>query len=182
MLKKTFITLVSTSILVFSISILKIDNPNNIKINEEIIKLFRVNNNTFEETTDNILGYIIIDKLHINRPLYNIDNNKNNIEENIIILNGSIMPTDNNSIMFIAAHSGTGYNAFFRNLDKLKENDVVKLIYNNEEYTYIVKNSWEEEKNGYINISKDESKQLILTTCSPNKDNYQLIVNCILKS
>ena len=40
---------------------------------------------------------------------------------------------------------------------------------------------WEEIKNGFINVNKEPDNQLILTTCSPIHNNYQLIVNCIEK-
>ena len=52
---------------------------------------------------------------------------------------------------------------------------------NNKQYIYIVKDIWEEPKNGYINVNKENKKQLILTTCSPTNSKKQLIVNCIEK-
>ncbi|MBQ6323212.1 MAG: hypothetical protein IJI22_00070 [Bacilli bacterium] len=55
------------------------------------------------------------------------------------------------------------------------------LIINRKKYTYEVKDIWEEEKNGYINLNKEGKNQLILTTCSPTRNNYQLVVNCIEK-
>lgn len=39
---------------------------------------------------------------------------------------------------------------------------------------------WEEDKTGYIHVSKSNKKQLVLTTCSPNNTNKQLIVNSTL--
>lgn len=196
MLKKILIILISTSILLFSLSFIKISNPkksNNkkdlsipktfINIKEEFNKVIEENNIKENKDIDNeIIGKLIINKLNINKNLYKINSKNNNIEKNITILNNSIPPTEDNSIMFIAAHSGTSSIAFFKDLDKLEEDDEVILIYNNKEYKYIVKNCWEEEKNGYINVQKLQEKQLILTTCSPSKENLQLIVNCILKS
>lgn len=129
----------------------------------------------------NTIGRLIIDKLNINQPLYNINDNKNNVEENVTILTGTIEPNKNNSIVFLAAHSGTGKIAYFKNLDKLKSNDKITLIYKEHTYHYEVKNYWEIKKNGTITVPKEEKNQLILTTCSPKKDNYQLIINCIQK-
>ena len=107
---------------------------------------------------------------------------ENTIEKHISILKESIFPNQENSIIFLAAHSGIGKIAYFEELDNLEPNDEVILILNNKKYTYIVKNSWEEKKNGYINVNKEIKNQLILTTCSPTKENYQLIVNCIEKA
>ena len=53
--------------------------------------------------------------------------------------------------------------------------------FNSRTSKYIVKEYWEQKKNGYIDISKEEQDQLILTTCSPNHQGYQLIVNSIKK-
>lgn len=188
MLKYTFKILVSIIIIIFSASIIKIDNTQIkdstlLKIESNINKQTNNVETLNTQNIDNdIIGNITIEKLHINNPLYNIDNPKNNIEQNITILKQSILPDKDNSILFIAAHSGTGHIAFFKDLNRLKENDEVIITYNNIKYTYIVKSYWEQEKNGYININKSKEKQLILTTCSPHNKNYQLIVNCILKS
>ena len=130
---------------------------------------------------ENIVGKLIIDKLNINNNLYSINSTLNNVDKNVTILNNSITPDNDNSIMFIAAHSGTGKAAYFRHLDELAINDEVKLIYNDKEYYYKVKNYWEEKKDGDINVLKEDKKQLILTTCSPTKDDMQLVINCIEK-
>ena len=81
--------------------------------------------------------------------------------------------------MFIAAHSGTGRASYFKHLDNLTIGDEIKLIYKDKTYYYKVKNIWEEKKDGDINILREEQKQLILTTCSPTKDNMQLVINCV---
>lgn len=195
MLRKFLFILISIILLlVFSISLIKIDkqksNQTNNNISREIITNFNIikdnliNDSIEEKENDykkDIIGKIIINKLNIDKPLYKINSKYNNVDNNITILKNSIPPYEDNSILFIAAHSGTGPIAFFKNLNMLNENDEIKIIYDDKEYNYIVKNYWEQEKNGYINVNKAKEKQLILTTCSPNKEGYQLIVNCILK-
>ncbi|MBQ2639723.1 MAG: sortase [Bacilli bacterium] len=127
------------------------------------------------------IGKIIINKININNDLYSINSKHNNVDENVTILDGSIEPSNTNSIMFIAAHSGDDDISYFKYLDKLHINDNIILIYKNIKYVYIVTNIWEQDKNGYININKDYNKQLVLTTCSPIHDNKQLIINSKLK-
>ena len=127
------------------------------------------------------MSKIIIKKLNIKNNLYKKNSIHNNVDKNITILNDSIEPNKDNSILFIAAHSGTGKLAYFKNLDKLEINDEIIIIYDNKKYSYEVKEIWEEEKNGYIHVKKNEKKQLILTTCSPTKNNKQLIINCTIK-
>ncbi len=85
------------------------------------------------------------------------------------------------SLTIIAAHSGTGPIAYFKDLDKLKQNDEIEINYKDNKYTYVVTDIWNTKKSGSINIPKQNNKQLILTTCTPNKKNYQLIINSTLK-
>lgn len=151
-----------------------------------IIILLTTNNNNENKTNKTvqnteIIGNIIIDKININKPLYNINNNKNNIEENIEVLKESILPPNNNSIIFLAAHSGTSNISYFNELDKLNLKDEILLTINNKNYIYIVKNIYTQKKNGYININKEKNNQLILTTCDPNNNKNQLIINSIIK-
>lgn len=134
-----------------------------------------------KDNKDNSIGTLIIKKINLKQNLYSINNPKNNIEENVTILKESIMPDKENSIVFLAAHSGTGEIAYFNELDKLKKDDEIILVYKNKKYKYYVDTIWEEEKNGYINVNKETKNQLILTTCSPSKKDKQLVINCIIK-
>ena len=128
------------------------------------------------------IGRIIINKIDINSSLYDINSKKNNVDENITILKESIMPDKNNSIVYIAAHSGNDNVSFFNELDKLSLNDEVILEYQDINYTYFVNNIYEIKKEGYIYGSRSNKKQLILTTCCPKKPDCQLIINCIEKT
>ena len=166
------------TIILFYFSIIKISEaPSTLNP----VKNFKIIYNKKEEN-DNIIGYIKIDKLNINEKLYKINSSENNVDKHVTILKESVLPDKENSIVFIAAHSGTGDIAYFKDLDKLKIRDNIILNINKKNYTYTVKEMWEDPKNGYININKEKEKQLILTTCSPNNSKKQLIVNCIEKA
>ena len=128
---------------------------------------------------DDSIGKLEIEKIKLKQKLYPINSPKNNIEKNVTILSYSEEPNIDNSIMFIAAHSGTGKLAYFKNLNKLKKNDIIKLTFKNNNYIFQVKDIWEIKKTGTIDVEKENSTQLILTTCSPTKENYQLIINSI---
>ena len=140
-----------------------------------------ISNNNINIKNSDIIGEIIIPKINIDKPLFRVQSPENNIEKNITILKESIFPDKDNSIMLLAAHSGTGEIAYFNELDKLTIEDEIILIINKTKYIYKVNNIWEEKKNGYININKSNNKKLILTTCSPTNNNYQLIIECIEK-
>lgn len=151
----------------------------------EINKPKRIINNIKTEVKENIgnpikiekpVGTIKIPSINLKKDLYEIDSTLNNIEENVTILKNSKFP----SLIIIAAHSGTGKNAFFKDLDKINMNDIIKIEYEQNNYTFIVTNIYEQNKTGYIDINKSEENQLFLTTCS--KDNSkQLIIECIQK-
>lgn len=145
-------------------------------------KIISVTNNTkisipIKVVNEKPIGNIIIKKLDINKPLYKIDSPQNNVDKNITILKESNYPY----ILYIAAHSGTGDNAYFNSLDKLEINDEINIEYYNDKKIYLVEDINIQNKNGYINIRKKESNHLILTTCYPYDDNYQLVVSCIEK-
>ena len=163
MVKRIYLLLLIILLLTIPLSILKISNNENTKI------------------INNEFGKLIIKKINLKEELFPINSDENTIERHVSILKESIYPDKDNSLMIIAAHSGTGKIAYFQELDKLEINDEIVLIYKNNKYTYYVKNIWEEKKNGYININKENKKQLVLTTCSPNKEGYQLVINCIEK-
>ena len=148
-----------------------------IKLSKEDI----FNSKIINKNNTDIVGKIIIKKINLQNNLYDINSILNTIEKNVTILKESIPPNKQNSLLIIAAHSGTGNIAYFQELDKLDINDDITIIYKKKKYNYIVKDIWEEKKTGYIHINREKTKQLVLTTCSPTKDNYQLIVNCIEK-
>ena len=157
MVKRIYILLLILLVITTSLSIIKISNNKPLSIN-------------------NKYGEIIIDKINLNEELFPINSNENTIERHVSILKNSTK-----ELMIILAHSGTGPLAYFQELDKLEINDEIILIIENKKSIYKVKDIWEEKKNGYISINKERKNQLILTTCSPNKEGYQLVINCIEK-
>ena len=149
-----------------------------IKENTKTIENILNEKNSIPLIEEKPIGEILIKKINLKQPIYNQTSKKNNIEENVTILNGSESPSQENSIMFLAAHSGQGNIAFFNNLDKLNINDIILLKYDNITYKYIVTNIWETKKDGNIEIIKENYQQLILTTCSKQNKKKQLIINC----
>ena len=164
--------LVSTAI-TFLLSIIKIDHKririetNNINANKYIVPLKIV-----EE--EKPIGYLKINKIHLERPIYQKDSPKNNIEQNITILKESIYP----NLMIFAAHSGYGEIAYFDNIDQLQIEDTIILEYLTDRKEYIVKEIRKEPKNGSIHIKKSNLNTLIITTCDKYNKNYQLIISC----
>ena len=91
------------------------------------------------------------------------------------------MPSEDNGTFILAAHNGNSYLSFFKDLDKLKIDDIVIIHYNNKKYYYSVNDIYEENKNGKININKNIHENiLVLTTCSNNKNKQLIIVSKLI--
>lgn len=123
------------------------------------------------------IARIIIPKIKLDNNLYNKNSNLNDVDKNVEILDESILPGNQNSIVFLAGHSGNADNAYFNNLDKLGINDYLILQYKNYNYFYKIDKIVEQDKDGDIEINKSSNNQLILTTCSKTDMKKQLIIN-----
>lgn len=133
---------------------------------------------TKEETIiENYIAVLEIPKISLKRGLYAIDSNKNNVKYNVEILQNSDMPDVVNGNFVLAGHSGSGYTAFFRELDKLKANDYTYVYYNKEKYTYKVVKIYEIEKTGTATITRSKDKSVLtMITCSNTDDNKQIVI------
>lgn len=168
------ILLVIIIILVFILTPTKINKPK--RIIADIAPKINIKLNTREQEVtiknEEIIGEIQIPKINLSKALYKQESKLNNVEENVTILK-----VDLPNIIVLAAHSGTGKNAYFKDLNKLKINDTVNLKYIDNNYKYKVISIYEQKKSGYINIVEKDFSQLFLTTCSNSKDK-QLIIEC----
>lgn len=121
--------------------------------------------------------YINIPKINLDRELYPLNSNKNNVKYNIEILKESDMPDVENGNLILAAHSGNGKTAYFTDLKELVLNDKIYIYYNNEKYTYRVVDIYEIEKTGKANIKRNiNSNTLTLITCSTVNKTKQIVI------
>lgn len=133
------------------------------------------------EKNDDLLGRIEIPKIKVAESIYSLESPKNTVDQHVSILKGSILPNNNQpSIVFLAAHSGSGSVAYFKDLDQLKIGDLIFFYYQKIQYTYQVIKVFEQEKDGDIELVKSSNQQLVLTTCSPIHKDQQLIVDTML--
>lgn len=86
-------------------------------------------------------------------------------------------PNVKNTNTILAAHSGSGNKAKFKNLDKLSLNDKAKFYYNGVEYNYkVIEKFLVHEKDFTILNNILEKTTLTLMTCDTKNDDYRLIV------
>ena len=133
-----------------------------------------------EETTStsySYIGVLEIPSISVKRGFVESNSKYNNVNYNIQILDGSDMPNITNGNFIIAGHSGSGRVSYFRNLNKLNNDDVIYIYYENIKYTYKVVNKYLEIKDGNIVIHRNKNiSTLTLTTCSPDSKGNQLVV------
>lgn len=163
----------------------------------EIHEDISVNQEEFDKKTDEVqeevkveknvekesyLAVLKIDKIKLERGIYNINSKNNNVNKNIKILKESDMPDKENGNVIIVGHSGSSYIAYFKNLVKLNNGDEAKIFYNGKTYIYNLTKSYEIEKTGKIALSKNKDKQtLTLITCKTNT-NKQIVFVFELKN
>lgn len=166
-----FLIIVSTFFLVKKLITKLIYNINK----EEKINIFfkEYNNDGNKILKDDYLMILEIPTIKLNEGIYDFDNDKNNIEKNVSILKYSSLPDNDNSILLLAAHSGNADNAYFKNLYKLKYNDLINVYYNKNLYKYKVNNIYVISKNDDFFVKDFNKKTLILITCF---DNYKYLI------
>jgi len=126
-----------------------------------------------EDTYDGILS---IPQISLKKGIYEIDDKRNNIEENVTIHKLSNYPNQDNSNLILMAHSGTGKKAFFNDINKLNNNSLIEFYYQRVKYVYKISNYYTIEKNGYAKIERDNTKKTItLITCNKEDKTKQLV-------
>lgn len=147
-----------------------------------LISTFFVMINKKEEkgkVDSNYIAVLKIDKINLEKGLYEIGNSLNKVDHNIEILSGSNMPDVENGNLVLASHNGYLKESYFRNLYKVEIHDKISVFYDSYEYIYEVINTYKVEKTGTVKVIRNNNKNtLTLITCSG--DNEQLVVICEL--
>ena len=131
---------------------------------------------TKENTTTGYIGYLEISKINLNKGFYDITSPENDVEKNIYVSPTSSYPDKEKGNLIIAAHSGTGWKAFFNELYQLNTGDQVNVLYKNKRYIYKINKIYKQEKTGKIAIYRDyEKTTLTLVTCTNNDSKTQTV-------
>lgn len=84
------------------------------------------------ETKEVVVDYIAIleiPKINLKRGLVNKNSSQNNVNRNIYMLQETTLPDEQeNSHILLATHSGNSYISFFKNLNKLKNDDNIFIV------------------------------------------------------
>lgn len=137
----------------------------------------------YDTSLANYIGMIEIKKINLKRGLVAKGSYANRVSRNVQTLKESSYPNVPKGNFILAAHSGNGYNAYFRNLYKLNKNDTVNIYYNNIKYTYQINNIYLQNKTGKLTIYRDKTKNtLTLITCTKNSRTKQTVYIAYLVS
>lgn len=128
------------------------------------------------EVTNDYIGYLTIPKINLTKGFLDKRSTENNVDKNILVVNGSNYPNVERGNFIIAGHSGTGWNSFFNDLYKLNIDDIAQVTYKNKKYTYKIVNIYKQPKVGKLAIYRDYSKTtLTLITCTNYESTTQTI-------
>lgn len=130
---------------------------------------------------ENYLGVLEIPTINLKNGFYAKESALNTISKNVEILEESDMPNQERGNVILAAHSGTGRYAFFRNLFKLNMGDYAYIYYQGLKYEYEIVKIEYQEKVGTITISElEQDSYLTLTTCDQKDKTKQIVITAKL--
>ena len=126
--------------------------------------------------TNDYIGYLNIPKINLMKGFLDKRSTENDVEKNILVVEGSSYPDVDKGNLILAGHSGTGWKAFFNDLYKLNKGDVAYVTYKNKKYTYKIVNIYTQPKIGTIAIYRNYDKTtLTLVTCTNDDSTTQTI-------
>ena len=126
--------------------------------------------------TDDYIGYLTIPKINLNKGFVDKRSSENDVEKNIMVIEGSTYPDVERGNFILAGHSGTGWKAFFNELYRLNVGDETYVTYKGKKYTYKITNIYKQNKTGKIAIYRNYNKTtLTLVTCTNNDETTQTV-------
>ena len=135
------------------------------------------------EVTNDYIGYLSIPKINLKKGFLDKRSSENDVEKNILVVEGSNYPDKDKGNLMLAGHSGTGWKAFFNDLYKLNKGDIAVVTYKGKTYTYKIVNIYTQLKVGKIAIYRNYDKTtLTLITCTKNDSTTQTIYIAELQS
>ena len=118
--------------------------------------------------TDDYIGYLTIPKINLNKGFVDKRSSENDVEKNIMVIEGSTYPDVERGNFILAGHSGTGWKAFFNELYRLNVGDEAYVTYKGKKY--------KQNKTGKIAIYRNYNKTtLTLVTCTNNDEATQTV-------
>ena len=166
-----------------------LEKEEDFKIEEFYEEQKEIDTNVIEDTTEQkeetkteskveYVAVIKIPKIGVEKGLCKKGTSCNNVNKNIQILNEATYPDVANGNFILAGHSGNGRTAYFKNVEKLKIDDEIYVVYDGFQYKYKIVNIYDIEKTGTANIVRNKEKTtLTLVTCRNNTDKQIIVIS-----
>lgn len=136
-----------------------------------------IENKEIVENNPEYLGIIEIPKLKLKRYFYEFDDERNTVEKNIMLIEKSNMPDEENGNIIFASHRGRSKVAFFDKLHLIEYGDEIIIHYNNKKYIYSYYNRYDVPKNGHIRVVRDLNKTTVtLITCKKGTNKQTVFI------
>ena len=149
---------------------------------EETIEQEEIKEEKEEQVIIDYIGVIEIPKINLKKGIVSSNSKYNNVNKSIYTISNSTFPNEEEiSHIILAGHSGNSYISYFRNLKKLKKDDLIYLYYNNQTYIYSVSKTYEVEKTGSIAVGIYAKDAMTLITCVDNSNKQLVIVAMIVE-
>lgn len=115
----------------------------------------------------NLFGILSIPTLNLEQPIYPKSSKENQVDKNVMLLEYE------DDFLALAAHSGNGTHAYFRNLDAMPIGTSISIKKDGRTMEYIYFSKEEVLKTGTIYLTDYPESMLILITCSKTKAEIQ---------
>ena len=122
------------------------------------------------------IGTLEIPKIKVKKGFVDPSSKYNDINYNVTIIETSVFPDVEKGAFILAAHSGSGPLAYFKDLYKLGVGDKAYVSYKGVKYTYKIVKIYKQKKQGYVTIYRDPDKTtLALITCTKGDKKSQTV-------
>lgn len=168
--------LIIISLLYFCSKLVIYITVNRIK-EEELTTYFKrynnLGNNLEIETKESYLMVLEIPKIKLKQGIYDKNDIRNTIDQNVSILKESIKIDNKKSLLMLAAHSGNSVYSYFKSLYKLRLNDEILIYYEKQKYIYKINHIYEMPKSNSMKLAPIMDNKIILITCM---DDYNYLI------
>lgn len=175
------ITLLSYSI--YQDNLCKNEDKENIK---EFFEDYEENSNTDEivekqETKQvqntNYIAVIEIPTINLQTGIVMSNASYTTMNRNVSVYPTADMPSVDNGNFILFAHNGSSRVSYFKNINRLKDNDKIYIYYNNNKYTYNVIRKYDVSMYNSSPLNRVENKTIItLITCKSGNNKYRTVI------
>lgn len=114
---------------------------------------------------------ISIPKIGLNEKVYRFKDPRNDVDKGVMIVKDYNFHNMKGSLI-LASHSGNSSISYFKNLHMIKKNDIVRILFNGDEYIYQINKIYKINKNGKFKYNNSD-RTIYLITCDRNNKKKQ---------